>query len=44
MAKSNAAKKTARRRRRRTVKGVAGGRAALAPDLDRHERLRLSRS
>ncbi|MFN8654527.1 MAG: transcriptional regulator [Gemmatimonadales bacterium] len=45
MAKSNAAKKTASpKHAAEPLKGVAGGRAALAPDLDRviHERLRLA--
>lgn len=46
MAKSNAARKAAGRPAAdaQPLKGVAGGRAALAPDLDRviHERLRLA--
>lgn len=46
MAKSNAAKKTAHRPESESqgLKGIAGGRAALAPDLDKviHERLRLA--
>ncbi len=46
MAKSNAARKGPGRSAPETqpLKGVAGGRAALAPDLDRviHERLRLA--
>lgn len=46
MAKSNTAKKTAGRppHPAQPLKGVAGGRAALAPDLDKviHERLRLA--
>lgn len=45
MAKSSAAKKTSpEKRAAEPLKGVAGGRAALAPDLDRviHERLRLA--
>ncbi len=46
MAKSNAARRGdgAEGGRRRTLAGVAGGRATLAPDLDKviHERLRLA--
>ncbi len=45
MAKSNAARKPARPEgESQGLKGIAGGRAALAPDLDRviHERLRLA--
>lgn len=46
MAKSNAARRGdgAEGGRRRTLTGVAGGRATLAPDLDKviHERLRLA--
>ena len=48
MAKSNAAKRAANapeaRGSSQGLKGIAGGRAALAPDLDRviHERLRLA--
>ena len=48
MAKSNALKRSARSpepgERSQGLKGLAGGRAALAPDLDRviHERLRLA--
>lgn len=46
MAKSNAARKTPGRpaAEAQPLKGLAGGRAALAPDLDRviHERLRLA--
>lgn len=46
MAKSNAARRGdgAEGGRRRTLAGVAGGRATLAPDFDKviHERLRLA--
>jgi DNA-binding transcriptional ArsR family regulator len=46
VAKSNAARRGdgAEGGRRRTLAGVAGGRATLAPDLDKviHERLRLA--
>lgn len=46
MAKSNAAKRAAHRpeQENQGLKGIAGGRAALAPDLDKviHERLRLA--
>ncbi len=45
MAKSNAARKAQRgESEAQGLKGIAGGRAALAPDLDRviHERLRLA--
>lgn len=46
MAKSNAARKPGQRPESEAqgLKGIAGGRAALAPDLDRviHERLRLA--
>lgn len=45
MAKSGAARKTpAQKHAAEPLKGVAGGRAALAPDLDKviHERLRLA--
>lgn len=46
MAKSNAARRAANRpaQESQSLKGIAGGRAALAPDLDRmiHERIRLA--
>jgi DNA-binding HxlR family transcriptional regulator len=46
VAKSNAAKRAANRPEQESqgLKGIAGGRAALAPDLDRviHERIRLA--
>lgn len=46
MAKSNAARRAASRpaEESQSLKGIAGGRAALAPDLDRiiHERIRLA--